>query len=47
MTSDCRQTAFSRNQVDAMDDAALAYQAENGAIFARVSLNRKTGSSSL
>ena len=25
------------NQVDTMDDAALAYQAENGAIFARVS----------
>ncbi|MGD0013504.1 MAG: magnesium-translocating P-type ATPase, partial [Bryobacteraceae bacterium] len=29
------------NQVDAMDDAALAYQAENGAIFARVSPEQK------
>ncbi len=28
-------------QVDAMDDAALAYQAENGAIFARVSPEQK------
>jgi Mg2+-importing ATPase len=29
------------NQVDTMDDAALAYQAENGAIFARVSPEQK------
>ena len=29
------------NQVDAMDDAAVAYQAENGAIFARVSPEQK------
>ncbi len=29
------------NDVDAMDDAALAYQAENGAIFARVSPEQK------
>jgi P-type Mg2+ transporter len=29
------------NQVDAMDDAALAYQAENGVIFARVSPEQK------
>jgi Mg2+-importing ATPase len=29
------------NQVDAMDNAALAYQAENGAIFARVSPEQK------
>jgi Mg2+-importing ATPase len=29
------------NQVDAMEDAALAYQAENGAIFARVSPEQK------
>jgi Mg2+-importing ATPase len=29
------------NQVDAMDDAALAYQAEHGAIFARVSPEQK------
>ncbi len=29
------------NQLDAMDDAALAYQAENGAIFARVSPEQK------
>jgi Mg2+-importing ATPase len=29
------------NQVDAMDDAALAVQAENGAIFARVSPEQK------
>ena len=27
--------------VDTMDDAALAYQAENGAIFARVSPEQK------
>jgi len=29
------------NQLDAMDDAAVAYQAENGAIFARVSPEQK------
>jgi len=29
------------NQVDTMDDAAVAYQAENGAIFARVSPEQK------
>jgi len=29
------------NQVDRMDDAAVAYQAENGAIFARVSPEQK------
>jgi len=29
------------NQVDTMDDAALAYQGENGAIFARVSPEQK------
>jgi len=29
------------NQVDTMEDAALAYQAENGAIFARVSPEQK------
>ena len=29
------------SEVDAMDDAALAYQAENGAIFARVSPEQK------
>ena len=29
------------NQVDTMDDAALAYQAEHGAIFARVSPEQK------
>jgi Mg2+-importing ATPase len=29
------------NQIDTMDDAALAYQAENGAIFARVSPEQK------
>src|SRR5579871_358334 len=29
------------NQIDAMDDAALAYQAEHGAIFARVSPEQK------
>jgi len=29
------------NQIDGMDDAALAYQAENGAIFARVSPEQK------
>jgi P-type Mg2+ transporter len=29
------------NQVDTMDDAALAYQAENGAIFVRVSPEQK------
>ena len=29
------------DQVDAMDDAALAYQAEHGAIFARVSPEQK------
>ena len=29
------------NQVDGMDDAAVAYQAENGAIFARVSPEQK------
>jgi len=29
------------NQVDTMDDAALAHQAENGAIFARVSPEQK------
>ena len=29
------------NQVDTVDDAALAYQAENGAIFARVSPEQK------
>ncbi len=29
------------DQLDAMDDAALAYQAENGAIFARVSPEQK------
>jgi Mg2+-importing ATPase len=29
------------NQVDTMDDAALVYQAENGAIFARVSPEQK------
>ena len=29
------------NEVDTMDDAALAYQAENGAIFARVSPEQK------
>jgi Mg2+-importing ATPase len=32
---------FTGNQVDAMDNAALAYQAENGAIFARVSPEQK------
>ncbi|MHB8485663.1 MAG: magnesium-translocating P-type ATPase [Candidatus Acidiferrales bacterium] len=29
------------NQIDTMDDAAVAYQAENGAIFARVSPEQK------
>jgi Mg2+-importing ATPase len=29
------------NQIDSMDDAAVAYQAENGAIFARVSPEQK------
>jgi Mg2+-importing ATPase len=32
---------FTGNQVDTMDNAALAYQAENGAIFARVSPEQK------
>ena len=32
---------FTGSQLDAMDDAALAYQAENGAIFARVSPEQK------
>jgi Mg2+-importing ATPase len=32
---------FIGNQVDTMDDAAVAYQAENGAIFARVSPEQK------
>ncbi len=32
---------FTGNQVDTMDDAALAYQAESGAIFARVSPEQK------
>jgi len=32
-------------QVDTMDDAAVAYQAENGAIFARVSPEQKNASS--
>jgi len=34
---------FIGDQVDEMDDAALAYQAENGAIFARVSPEQRTG----
>ncbi|HEV8415069.1 MAG TPA: magnesium-translocating P-type ATPase [Bryobacteraceae bacterium] len=33
--------SVSGDQVDTMDDAALAYQAENGAIFARVSPEQK------
>jgi Mg2+-importing ATPase len=38
LPADCILTG---NQVDTMDDAALAYQAENGAIFARVSPEQK------
>lgn len=34
-------TIFTGTQVDSMDDAAVAYQAENGAIFARVSPEQK------
>jgi Mg2+-importing ATPase len=35
------ETIISGSQVDDMNDAALAYQAENGAIFARVSPEQK------
>src|ERR1039458_5488780 len=38
LPTDCIVTG---NQVDTMDDAALAYQAEHGAIFARVSPEQK------
>ena len=38
LASDCVVTG---DQVDTMDDAALAYQAEHGAIFARVSPEQK------
>jgi P-type Mg2+ transporter len=35
------------NQVDTMDDAALAYQAEHGAILPVCLRNRRTGSFSV
>ena len=35
------------NEVDTTDDDALAYQAEHGAIFARMSPDKRTGSSSV